>query len=84
MGLRVRIQSASGVHGPIDVPPGFLAGNPDPTPLEVVAEFTRRMAEEHAATLGVAVHRLGFRTPLTITVEEVDDGAEAARNGMGC
>lgn len=68
---KLTIESATGMHGPIPIPPDFLADNPDPTPLEIAAEAARRMAEDHRAMTGEASTRLGFRAPLTIKVEDI-------------
>lgn len=70
MPFTVRIDSASSTHGPIKVPDGFLADVTNPTPLEVAAEFARRVAEDHRALLGDRAGDLGFRAPLTITIED--------------
>lgn len=68
MPLTVHMHSATGAHGPIEIPEGFLADVDDPTPLEVAAEFSRRLVED-AKAAGLP-RELGFRAPLTITVEE--------------
>ena len=70
MALRIRLDAAGSIHGPIEVPDGFIEGVAEPTPLEVAAEFTRRLAEYHRAMLGDNAGDLGFRAPLTIVVEE--------------
>lgn len=47
------------------------AGDHPPTPLEVLARFSAEMSELHGEFF-----RIGYRAPLTITIEETSHGVE--------
>lgn len=72
MPFRIQLDANGSIHGPIEVPEGFLADVPEPTAVEVAAEFTRRLAEDHRTVVGAGAPDFAFRPPLTIVVEEVE------------
>lgn len=62
------ITAGNGSTHEVDLDDDWMpAGDHPPTPLEVLARFSAEMNETHGQ-----FHRLGYRAPLTVKIEETD------------